>query len=271
MIAGLVVGVVAAAPSRADSPKPKPVTVPFELLKTMHMAVKVKINGKGPYRVIFDTGAPVTLLNNKIARESGVLPKDAKPPLFSLFGAMGALTIKTLALGELEAEKVPAIVMDHPALTILSRAFGPLDGIVGFPFFARYRMTLDYQAKELTFVPSGYQPDDVLQSMMESLLGTDKPVRRVAAPAAQWGLVVDKEVKDEEAGVTIKQVWPGTAAADADLKPGDRVLTIDSRWTDSVADCYLAASFIKPGQSVALVIRRDGKEQTLTVKPRAGL
>src|SRR5207302_5303192 len=45
----------------ADEPKPTvPATVPFELLETKHMAVKIKLNGKGPYRVIFDTGAPVT-------------------------------------------------------------------------------------------------------------------------------------------------------------------------------------------------------------------
>ena len=52
-----------------DSTKEKkaapPIAVPFELLKTQHMVVNVKINGKGPYRLIFDTGAPVTLINNK--------------------------------------------------------------------------------------------------------------------------------------------------------------------------------------------------------------
>ena len=54
----------------------KPMKTPFELLKTQHMTVQVKINGKGPYRLIFDTGAPVTLINNRIAKEAGVFPKD---------------------------------------------------------------------------------------------------------------------------------------------------------------------------------------------------
>ena len=40
------------------------------------MVVNVKINGKGPYRLIFDTGAPFTLINNKIAKEAEVFPKD---------------------------------------------------------------------------------------------------------------------------------------------------------------------------------------------------
>ena len=45
------------------------------------------------------------------------------------------------------------MVMDHPTVEAISKTVGPIDGIVGFPFFARYRMTLDYQAKKLTFVP----------------------------------------------------------------------------------------------------------------------
>src|SRR5262249_457786 len=58
------------AQEKGDNAKPevKTVTVPFELLKTQHMVVEAKINGKGPYRLIFDTGAPVNLLNNKVAK-----------------------------------------------------------------------------------------------------------------------------------------------------------------------------------------------------------
>ena len=59
-----------------EKPAAKPVVVPFELLKSGHMAVMIKVNGKGPYRVIFDTGAPINLLNNKLAKETGLL-KDA--------------------------------------------------------------------------------------------------------------------------------------------------------------------------------------------------
>ncbi len=60
-----------AASARADVAASKPVTVPFEMLKTKHMAIMIKVNGKGPYRVIFDTGSPVVLLNNKTAKNAG--------------------------------------------------------------------------------------------------------------------------------------------------------------------------------------------------------
>src|SRR6266699_193335 len=160
---------------RADEPKAKPVEdvkpiiVPFELLKSGHMAVQVKVNGKGPYRLIFDTGAPITLLNNKVAKEAGLL-KGMSRPVFSLFGSMGETTIKTLEVGDVKAHDVAAIVMDHPTVKLMATKLGPIEGIVGFPFFARYAMTVDYQAKTLTFVPSGYKPPDVMKGMIAALM-----------------------------------------------------------------------------------------------------
>ncbi len=264
-----VLVLIAALPARADV-APKPVAVPFELLRTRHMAVQIKINGKGPYRVIFDTGAPVILINNKIARESGVLPKDFKAPALQLFGTSGEFTIKKLQLGDLTAKDVPTVVMDHPTLEMAARVLGPLDGIVGFPFFARYRMTIDYQARELTFTPNGFQPPDVMKSMMAMLLDGGE-ARSVVDPAAQWGLVVHKDKGDTQAGVTIRKVLPGSAAAEAGLQAGDRLLTLDGRWTDSVADCYAAARHVKPGTAAKVTLKRQGEEVERTVTPRNGL
>jgi hypothetical protein len=260
-----------AVPVRADD-APRPVSVPFELLKTRHMAVQIKINGKGPYRVIFDTGAPVVLLNNKIARASGVLPKDFRRPPLQLFGTSGEFKIKTLQIGDLKAANVPAIVMDHPTLELASKALGPLDGIVGFPFFARYRMTIDYQAKELTFVPNGFEPPNVMKTLTAALLsGGDPKAKVVLAPAGQWGLVVEKPTGDEEAGVVVKEVLDGSAAAKAGLRRGDRLLTLDGRWTDSVADCYDATRYVKPGTAATVTFKRDGKEMERSVTPRPGI
>jgi hypothetical protein len=263
---------VAQAPQPLKKVDEKPIVVPFELLKSRHMAVEVKINGKGPYRLIFDTGAPTNLINNKLAKEAGVLKKDDKPAL-SLFGMGGAKSMDTLEIGAVKLEKVPVIVMDHPTVTAISKALGPIDGIVGFPFFARYKTTVDYQKKELTFVPNGFVPGDVMEGMMEKLMGGSrgKAEPRIVAPSAAWGFTLDdKDTKDERAGVIVKDVIAGSAAADGGLKPGDRLLTLDGRWTDSLADTFTAASMVKPGRTVVLVVKRDGKEVKLTVKPAKG-
>jgi Aspartyl protease/PDZ domain len=269
---GMPTSLLAQAPPAEKKPDGKPIVVPFELLKSRHIAVEVMVNGKGPYRLIFDTGAPTNLINNKVAKEAGVSKKDDKGTGLPLFGMAGAKTIDTLEVGGVKMEKVPVIVMDHPTVSAISKALGPIEGIVGFPFFANYKTTVDYQKKELTFTPNGYVPGDVMQGLMDKLMsGTKgKPEPRIVAPAAAWGFAVDKHEKDEDAGVTVKDVLADSAAAEGGLKSGDRLLTLDGRWTDSVSDTFSATSMVKPGRSVVLVVKRDGKEMKLNVKPAKG-
>jgi hypothetical protein len=272
-----------APPDKLDEKKPeekkleekklddKPVVVPFELLKSRHMAIQVKINGKGPYRLIFDTGAPTNLITNKLAKDAGVLKKDDKQ-VMPLFGMGGAKVIDTLEIGGVKVEKVPVIVMDHPTVKAISDALGPIDGLIGFPFFARYKTTVDYQKKELTFTPNGYVPGDVMKNLMEKLMGGGgKQAAAIVGPAGLWGFTVDKDTDDEDAGVVVKEVFKGSPAAAAGLKEADRLLTLDGRWTDSLADTLTATSLVKPGREVVVVVKRDGKELKLNVKPVKGL
>ncbi|MDY3557654.1 PDZ domain-containing protein [Gemmata sp. JC673] len=271
-------GLVSLAPTaRGDEPtkeQPKPVVVPFELLKSRHMAIQVKINDKGPYRLIFDTGAPTNLVNNKIAKEAGILGKGDKGGL-PLFGAAPApKAIKKLEIGDLKLEGMTTMVMDHPTVAAIADVVGPVEGIVGFPFFARYKMTIDYEKKEMTLTPNGYSPGDTMAGMMDKLMrvsGGKKPEPAVLAPAAVWGFEVGGETDDDTPGVTVTAVLAKSPAALGGLKKGDRLLTLDGRWTDTVGDTFRAAALIKPGKAVPLVIQRDGKELKLTVTPAKGL
>jgi hypothetical protein len=270
---GIVLGLLLSSTASlgADPPATTPVKVPFELLKTRHMVVEVKINGKGPYPVIFDTGAPVTLLSTAVGRAAGLLPGGKRPASGGAVGPVVQTRVETLQVGALEAEDVPVIIMDHPTVEVLSQKVRRVEGIIGFPFFARYRMTLDYQAHALTFVPSGFEPTDVIEALKNELLARGKPVKQTLAPAGLWGLEVVKKADDSEAGVTVAHVFPDGPAARAGLKAGDRLLSLDDRWTDAVADCYAAAGSVPPGTGAVVVVRRDGKEIELTVKPLPGL
>lgn len=250
------------------------VTVPMEILKSKHIAVEIKVNGKGPYRVIFDTGSPVTLLGNRIAQEAGLISKDqARTP--ALFGARGMGTAKTLAIGELVVENMPVMVMDHPALRAAARALGPLDGIVGYPFFSRYRTTFDYQASTITFEPVEYTDGggmDLMQMVMLMMNDrSNKPIQKVQSPQTLWGFRIEKPANDEEPGVVIREVMPESPAAEAGLEPGDRLLELDAVWTESVADTYRAAAGVSPGQKVSAKIKRGAMEKCVTIVPRAGL
>ncbi len=264
-------------PKTPKTPKsldvPQVLKIPFELIKTQHMVVNVMINDKGPYRLVFDTGAPDSLVNNKVAKEAGLFTKDTKKPFFALFGSMGQFKIKSLQLGDVKAENVPAMVLDHPTVEAIAKFVGPIEGILGFTFFARYKMTIDYERKEMTLVPTEYQPPDVMAVMMKKFTAPAKERERpaVLSPAGLFGVRVVKDSDDVEDGVTVKEVMSDSPAAAAGLKAGDRLLTLDHRWTDSVTDCYIAAARMRPGVASPAVVLRDGKKLTLKVTMTSGL
>lgn len=254
-----------------DAEKAAALTVPFEMLPSNHMVVRAKLNDKGPYRLVFDLGSPVTLLAGKAAEESGAIPKTA--PRSFLFGVRGEGKLDTLALGELTAKDVPVVVMDHPALKALGGILGkPLDGILGYTFFARYRTTLDYQAKTLTFEPVDFEVRDLFKDLQAKMMGPKVAKSRVLAGRSLWGLAVGEPTGGPAArGVPITAVHPGSPAAEAGLKPGDILVAIDGRWTATLPDAYAAAATVAPGQGVPVVVLRDDHEQTLTVAPKDGV
>ena len=86
----------------------KPALVPFEMLASNHMVVQAKLNGKGPFRLIFDLGAPITLLSNRAGETSGVVKKNA--PRSMLFAMRGEAQVEKLEVGALTAKDVPVIV-----------------------------------------------------------------------------------------------------------------------------------------------------------------
>lgn len=273
----LLVAFIAAPALAQNRPDPEPVKVPFTLLPSRHMLMDVKVNGKGPYKLIFDTGAPINLVSSKLGKETGLVKKGGGGLLgFGIFGGgLNQVEIKTLQLGEVIGEKLPAVVMDHPTVRAISDAFedeyGTIHGIVGFPFFARFATTIDYQKKEMLLKPTDYVPGDYLQDLTNTLTkAAERKVEpKIVGSAGLWGLAVAKGDEDA-AGVDVTKVYPGAPAAAGGLKVGDRVLTIDGRWTDTVADAYLAASLVKPGRTVDVVVKRDGRETTVTVTPAKG-
>jgi len=249
----------------ADNP-PGPVgkaTVAFEMLRTNHMVVRARINGQGPFDLIFDLGAPITLLSTRAGAKSGVIAA----------GAPGEAEIDRLEIGDLTARDVPVIVLDAPVLKELGNALGRrLDGIIGHTFFARYKTTIDHQVRTMTFEPVDFQAGNLLRALPERLAG--RPVARqvILAPSGLWGLSLAAPAAGLEVpGVPIRAVLAGSPAAAAGLRPGDVLTTLDGRWTSSITDTYAAAAAAAPDRDVTVVILRAGREQTLTVRPRPGI
>lgn len=256
--------------ARAKNPGASKSTVPFRMLPSNHMVVRARINGKGPYRLVFDLGAPITLLSNKTAEDSGTIKANA--PRSLLFGMRGEAEVAKLEVGNLSAEKVPVMVFDHPVLKALGNFTGqPLDGIIGYTFFAHYRTTIDYKARTMTFEPVDFEVRDMIKDLQKRLAAPKIARHIVLAPGGVWGLSLGEPAGGLEVkGVPVVGIVAGSPAEKAGLKPGDLITTIDGRWTVSVSDAYVAAAGAPAGRSVTVIVLRAGKEESLKVTPSEG-
>lgn len=245
-------------------------SAPMELLKSGHIAVQVRVNGQGPFRLILDTGSPLTFISMHTARQLGLLPPQQGKPAPAVGGlAMGGqVVLKSLAVGDTEIKNLNALILDHPIVEALGGFVGRLDGIVGFSFFARFHTTIDYLNARVTFEPVEYTPQDIMTSMMNRLFGGAQKAR-VIAPRTLWGLAVAPSPQND--GVLVTQVYTNSAATAAGFQPGDRISILDDRWTDTVNDLYEAAALTVPSQPVVVKVLRGGKEILLTVLPRPGI
>ena len=276
LVASLLTIAIAGGVQAQAAPDITPVKVPFKLLPSRHMLIEVKVNGKGPFKLIFDTGAPLNIVTTRLGKATGISKGGGGGLMALLGGGLNQVEIATMTLGDVTAKKVAAIVMDHPTVQAISDAFaeehGAIDGIVGFPFFARFATTVDYQKKELSLSPRDFKQGDFIADLTKSLTEASENAGRakVVGPAGLWGFALTKAKADDEPGVTVSEVYEGTPAAMAGVKVGDRLLTIDGRWSDSVGDAQVAASLVKPGRKADVTLTRDGKPLTVSVTPVVG-
>ena len=66
----LAAAVCLTGPLAAADPQ-KTYEIPYRLTDTKHVLVRAKLNGKGPFNFILDTGAPAVFIPKKVAKEVG--------------------------------------------------------------------------------------------------------------------------------------------------------------------------------------------------------
>lgn len=114
------------------------------------LIVPVKINGKGPYDFVLDTGATFTCVDRALADELK-LP-DWSGPLGSVVitggeGQMGFVKIDMLVVGDTaKASELVACKLD---LTRMQPPGFGIKGLVGLNFLKNYRVTIDFERNSL--------------------------------------------------------------------------------------------------------------------------
>ena len=107
------------------------------------------INGKGPFRLIFDSGAGVNALNPTIARQLGLRVEG--PSQIILGAGSGSLTeqaanVALVRIGDLALHDQKFYIMPMP----WGDRSGPV-GAVGYELMRRLVVTVDYEREQLAF------------------------------------------------------------------------------------------------------------------------
>lgn len=274
----LVVLLLSAAVAHADEPArkgEKPALVPYRLTETHHVLLRVKINGKGPYNFVVDTGCPILLIAEPVGKEIG-LNVDAKK-----WAVLDRLELE----GGLVQEKVKARVetpFQIEGMNSMGLAGVELHGLMGYTVLAKYRMQFDFKGDKMIWTPLAFTPPPPLPlgpgaptGGMDMMAGLVKFVsfflKSQLPPPAQPRGFFGFELAGKDGGVRVARVLPGGPAAQAGLKTGDRIESVEGQAVSSVSDVLTRAGKITAGRPLRLSIVRDEQKQELTITAGDGL
>jgi predicted aspartyl protease len=104
----------------------------------------VMINGRGPFRLVLDTGASHSGVTALVALALGI-PVDKSPPVI-MRGVTGFATVPTIKVDSLS---VGDLSVDQPLLPILPDALGGAEGILGSEGLAGKRVFIDFRHDQI--------------------------------------------------------------------------------------------------------------------------
>lgn len=274
--AGLLIGLSASAlAAEPPNTQAQSYSVPYRLTATKHLLVRVKINGKGPFHFIADTGAPSLYVSTAVARSLGIKADDNDWATFDRFEIEGGAVLR----------KVRGRVEDPfqlEGMNSLGLAGVKVDGILGYSVLARFRLEVDLTRDTMTWskvkpppTEAEQQGKQIVPPGMEAvvsilkLLGNLGVVHPPAALSQRGFLGVEVEERDGQ--LAIKAVGADTPAQKAGLNGGDVVRRIQGARIRTYADALRRLAALKAGDTVELVIERRGESRTLAIRLEEGL
>jgi hypothetical protein len=256
--------------------------VPYRLTDTNHFLVRVRINGKGPFNFLVDSGAPALYVATETAAKIGL-----KPSANGFWTALDGLEIE----GGARLDKVKARVED-PFQLVGMNALGlpgaSIDGILGFTILAKFKLEIDPTQDRMTWTRLDFNPaDPPIPRKEDGAPPIELQLMNALGPVAKGlAFLMGKQPEEirvargflgftwieNDGEVDVARVQPGSPAEAAGVKPGDRLLKIGGK---SVADLKAVRALlvnVRPSDRVAVVVRRtDGKDATLEITAGEGL
>jgi hypothetical protein len=278
LVAGLACLCLAPPAGAKDDKKPaaKSFKVPYRLTDASHILVRVKINGKGPYNFIIDTGAPALFVATSVCKKLGIEKDKNGWGTFDRFEIEGGV-VETKAKGRVET---PFQIEGMNALGI---AGADLHGIIGYNLLARYRMEFDFTQDKLTWtrldfdpgLPRGIRGNKGAPGGLEALGGFMKILGAFIGKKPRPRLLLrgflGLELAAADKGLVVKSILARGPADQAGLKAGDRVTHFQGTEIESMDDIKPLIARLRAGQTARFTVTRQGKTERLVVKVGEGL
>ena len=273
---GLLLALTSLAPAAPDVGRSY--QVPYRLTLTNHYLVRVKINGKGPFNFLVDTGAPALYVGTEAARAIGLEPSktDYFTPVDRLDLEGGATLVDLKGRVEDPFQLVGMNALGLPGAKI--------DGILGFSILARFRMEFDPTRDRMTWTRLDHDPQDPFVPFLEKDRAAPVEVQAMNAlgPVMKlMSLFVGKQPEDVlqpqgllgielGEGLSVKAVLPDSPAARAGIEPGDVILRLRDLDVDAPKTAHAAIAPIRPGDEVRATIARRGERLEILLRAADG-
>ena len=183
----------------------------------------VMINGRGPFRLVLDTGASHSAITALVALALGI-PTDRSPPMI-LRGVTGYATVPTIRVDTLS---IGDLAVDQPLLPIVPDALGGAEGILGSEGLTGKRVFIDFRHDKITIAYSKNERSGpgFVNVPFRSLRGT------LVVVDAYIGTIRAKAVIDTGGQVTIANLALRDALAQRNGTPKGKVDLIQGATKD---------------------------------------
>lgn len=267
------------AVAREVAPPPREVKdkyeIPYRLTDTNHVLVRVKINGKGPFNFIIDTGAPAFIMTEALAKKVNAREKDGKLT-FEKVELEGGMIVP-------EAWGVAVDMFQLKGMNSMGLAGVELHGVIGYNVLARYKITYDFTDDKLLFEPVQYKvPEpkrisskDKDQGSLESMGDLMKFMAALSGTKPNYELrprgFVGVELEQKGDQVLVKSILKNSPAEKAGLQVGDILTSLSGKSIKKTKDWFDAISKLPEGATLKFKVTRNGTEKDVTLELGKGL
>jgi hypothetical protein len=274
-----IVGLATDAP-KADPEVGKSYRVPYRMTETNHFLVRVRVDGKGPFNFLVDTGAPALFVGAEAARKIGLKPDPEE--YFTPIGRLDFEGGASLTGMKARVEDVYQMV----GMNALGLPGASIDGILGFTALARFKIEIDPTQDRMTWTRLDFEPKDpvVPRAALKKKSGELQAMSALGPLAKLAAAFIGKQPEDQltprgflgielvEASGELKVsgVLADSPASGGSLKAGDRLVKVRDKPVTTLKGARDAVAEVHSGDKVELSLLRDGRTIDVTLTAGEG-